>query len=89
MPPISSFFDRLLVQNNFFLFAGTFYLMKKSAKVLRNSYSAPVWKTPNRPQNIKCIVLAVFRDRFVEKDGGLRTHNPSAEGIRELEIFLY
>jgi hypothetical protein len=25
----------------------------------------------------------------VEKDGGLRTHNPSAEEVRELELFLY
>jgi hypothetical protein len=38
---------------------------------------------------IKCIVLEVFGDRFVEKDRGMRTHNPSAEEVRELEIFFY
>jgi hypothetical protein len=27
--------------------------------------------------------------RFVEKDGGLRTHNPSAEEVQRLEVFLY
>jgi hypothetical protein len=65
-----------------------FYLMKKSAKVMRNLYSAPVWETPNNLPNIKCS-HAFFGDRFVEKDCGLRTHNPSAEEVRGLEVFLY
>jgi hypothetical protein len=30
--------------------------MKKTAKVLRNPYSAPAWETPNRLPNIKCTV---------------------------------
>ncbi len=38
-----------------------FYLMKKSAKVLRKPSSEPDWETSNRPPNIKCIVPAFFR----------------------------
>jgi hypothetical protein len=57
--------------------------MKKSAKVVRNPYAAPVWKTPNRHPNIKCIVPAFFGDG---KDAGLRKHNPYAEEARR---FLY
>ncbi len=57
--------------------------------MLRNPYSAPVWETANSSPNIKCIVPLFFEDRFVEKDGGLRTHNLSAKEVRELEIFLY
>jgi hypothetical protein len=38
---------------------------------------------------MKCIVLAFFGDQFVGKDGGLRTHNPSAEEERGLDVFLY
>jgi hypothetical protein len=45
--------------------------MKKSGKVLCNPYSAS----------------AFFGDRFLEKDGGLRTHNPSAKEVRGLEVF--
>jgi hypothetical protein len=57
--------------------------MKKSVKVLRNSYFfVPIWETPNRPPNMECMVPAIFEDRFVAKDGGLRTHNPSAEEVR-------
>ncbi len=63
--------------------------MKKSAKVLRNHYSAPVWETPNRPPNIKYIVPAFLGDQFIEKDSGLRKHNPAAEEVRGLEVFLY
>ncbi len=49
---------------------------------------APVWETPNRTPNIKCIVPIFFADWFVEKEGGLRTHNPSAEEEEGLEAFL-
>jgi hypothetical protein len=55
--------------------------MTKSAKVLHNPYFVPVWETPNRPPNKKCIVPAIFGDRFVEKEGTLRTHSPSAEEV--------
>jgi hypothetical protein len=54
--------------------------------VLRNPYSAPAWKTPNRPPSIKYIVHAFFGGRFVEKDGGLRTPNLSADEVRGLEV---
>jgi hypothetical protein len=30
----------------------------------------------------------IFGDRFIEKDGGLRTQNPSAEEVRGLEVFF-
>jgi hypothetical protein len=59
-----------------------FYLMKNSTKVRANRIPNGVWETPNHPPNIKCIDPAVFGDRFVEKDRGLRTHNPSAEEVR-------
>jgi hypothetical protein len=62
--------------------------MKKSAKVLRNPYSAPIWETPNRPTNTKCIVAGFFGVWFVDKYGGLRTHNPSAEEVRGLGVFF-
>ncbi len=59
--------------------------MKKSAEVLRKPFSAPVWKTPN----IKCMYNScIFGDRLIEKDGGLRTYNPSAEEVKGLEVFL-
>jgi hypothetical protein len=61
--------------------------MTKSAKVLRNPYSKAVWEKPNCPPNIKSIVPAFFGDRFVEKLGGLRTYNPSAEEVKRLEVF--
>ncbi len=51
--------------------------------------SVPVWETPNRPSNIKCIIPAFFGDRIVAKEGGLRTHNPSAEEVGGLQAFLY
>jgi hypothetical protein len=51
--------------------------------------SVPVWETPNRPPNIKCIVPAFFGDRFFEKEGGLLTHNPPAEKVGGLGVFLY
>jgi hypothetical protein len=73
---ISSFFGRRLVYNPFFLFVGTLLFMKKSAKVLRDSYSAPVWALGDTKPNRKCIVPAFFGERFIEKDGGLRTNNP-------------
>jgi hypothetical protein len=38
--------------------------------------------------NIKSIVAAFFGVWFVEKYGGLRTHNPSAEEVRGLEVFF-
>jgi hypothetical protein len=50
--------------------------MKKFAKVLRNP--------PSRQKNSSRI----FADRFIDKDGGLRTHNPSAEEVRGLEVFF-
>jgi hypothetical protein len=50
--------------------------MKKFAKVLHKPFSAPGDTNGNPPS--KHIVSAIFRDRFVEKDGGLHTHNPSA-----------
>jgi hypothetical protein len=59
--------------------------MKKSAKDLRNPYSVH----PSRPPNIKCIVRAFFGERFVEKDGDLHAHNPSAEEVRGFEVFSY
>jgi hypothetical protein len=62
--------------------------MKTSTEVLRNPYSSPVWETPNSPPNIKSIVAAFFGVWFVEKYGGLRTHNPSAEEVRGLEVFF-
>jgi hypothetical protein len=34
-----------------------FCLIKKSAKVLQKPSPAPAWQTPNRPPNIKCIVI--------------------------------
>jgi hypothetical protein len=46
-------------------------------------YSAPIWESTNRPLNIKCIVPTFFGDRFVEKDGGLCTHNPAAEEVHK------
>jgi hypothetical protein len=81
MPLISSFFGRrLFLYYSFFLYAG-----KKSAEVLRKPYSAPIWETPN----IKCMYYScIFGDRFIEKDGGLRTHNPSAEEVRGMEVFF-
>jgi hypothetical protein len=39
-------------------FFGTVLFSKKSAKMLRNPYSAPVSETPNRTPNIKYIVPA-------------------------------
>ncbi len=53
---------------------GDFYLMKKSAEVLRKPSSESIWETSNRSPNIKCVVRAFFRERFEEKDGGLRTY---------------
>jgi hypothetical protein len=39
-------------------------------------------KSINCPPNIKCLVPAFFVDLFFGgKDGGLCTHNPSAEEI--------
>jgi hypothetical protein len=54
-------------------------MMKKSAKVLRNPLSAPIWETPP----------AFYRDRFGTRDGGFCTDNPHAEEVRGLEAFLY
>ncbi len=66
-----------------------FYLMKKSAKVLNNPLSAPVYEASNRPPNIKCIVPAFFGDRFRGKYDGLCTLNSPAEEVGGLEVFLY
>ena len=49
---------------------------------------AGFWNSSNillmsRPPNIKCIVPTFFGDRFVEKDGGLCTHNPAAEEVHK------
>jgi hypothetical protein len=62
--------------------------MKTSTEVLRYPYSSPIWETPNSPPNIKCIATAFFGDWFVDKYGGLRTHNPSAEEVRGLGVFF-
>jgi hypothetical protein len=37
---------------------------------------------------MKCIVPAFFGDRFVDQEGGLRKHNPSATEEGGLEAFL-
>ncbi len=90
MLPISSFFGRRLVLNPFFHFAGTIVFDEKISKVLHNpAYTAPIWETPNHPPNMKCIVTAFFGDGFVEQDDSLRTHNPSTEEVRGMEVFLY
>jgi hypothetical protein len=41
---------------------------------------------PNRPLNIKCKVGAIFGDRFVRKEYGLRAILPR---IRGFETFLH
>jgi hypothetical protein len=38
---------------------------------------------------MECIVPAVFGDRFIEKDVGLLTHNPSAKEVRGFRVFFY
>jgi hypothetical protein len=75
MPPSSSFFDRQLIQNSFFLFARTFLYDEKIRwkKVLCSLYSANGWETPSRPLNIKCIVPSFFGHQFFEKNGVLQT----------------
>jgi hypothetical protein len=42
----------------------------------------------NRPPNIKFKVPAFFGDRFVDQEGGLRKHNPSATEEGGLEAFF-
>jgi hypothetical protein len=59
--------------------------MKKFAKVLQKHKlsSALIWEIPTALH----IVPTFFGDRFVDQEGGLRKHNPSAtEG--GLEEFL-
>jgi hypothetical protein len=68
------------VHNPFLLFAAHFYLMKKSAKMLATRCRDT--KPPSK-HTVKCIVLALFGDRFVKKDGGLRIRNPSAEEVED------
>jgi hypothetical protein len=60
--------------------------MKKTAKVLRN----PIFRTrleDTKPpsKHSSCN----FWRPVLEKDGGLRKHNSSAEEVRVLEVFLY
>jgi hypothetical protein len=68
-----------------------FLLDEKIRQNPETLYSPLLWETqtPNSPLNIKFIVPAFFGDRFVEKDGGLRTYNLSAEEIGGLKVFLY
>jgi hypothetical protein len=75
---------------SFFLFADALLFDKISADVLRKPLSVPIWETPNRPPNKKkCELPVCFGDRNVEKEGGLRTHNLSAEEVGGLTVFLY
>jgi hypothetical protein len=41
------------------------------------------------PSKHKIYSPAFFGGRFVEKDGGLRTHKPYAEEVRGLQVFLF
>jgi hypothetical protein len=75
--------------NPFFLFVGTLLINEKICQSVAQLVFRTCLRTPKRTQNIKCTVPAFFRKRFIEKDGGLRTPNPSAEEARGLEVFLY
>jgi hypothetical protein len=89
MPPISSFFCRWLVKNPFFIFAATLLFDEKTCQSAAQPLFRTRLETSNRPPNIKCIVPAFLGDQFIEKDGGLRIHNPAAEEVRGLEVFFY
>jgi hypothetical protein len=57
-------------------------MMKKSAKVLHNPYSAIVWDLGDTElPSIKCKVTAYFGDRFVEKEDDLRRRSKMIGGI--------
>jgi hypothetical protein len=45
-----------------------------------------IWKTPNRPLNIKVMVLRIFGDWFVGNEAASPTFKSSSE---ELEGFLF
>jgi hypothetical protein len=62
--------------------------MKKSAKLLCKSFSEPIWETPNRPSNTKCIVPAFFEDRFEGKGGGLRSYKPDSQELEDKVDFV-
>jgi hypothetical protein len=89
MPPTAHSSADGLYRILFFLFAGTLLFDEK----IRQSAVQPVFRAllrdtnpPSRPKMYSSRILGV---RFVEKNGGLLTHNPSAKEIRELEAFLY
>jgi hypothetical protein len=62
--------------------------MKKSAKYRASRLRTCLGDT-EPPSKHKMYSYHIFADWFVEKEGGLRTHNPSAEEEGGLEAFLY
>jgi hypothetical protein len=47
-----------------------------------------VWETPDpNPSKIKCLVPAFFRDRLVDKEGGLRVYKPCFEELGDQRHF--
>jgi hypothetical protein len=57
---------------------------EKSPKVLHYTLSAPIWETPNRSPNIKCIVLYWFgstRWRFMHRQ-------PAGQRNIMIEVFF-
>ncbi len=78
---LSLFCGRQLVQycilKPFFLFAGELLFDDKNPLNCGASrLLTPVWETPNRPPNIKWIVIAFLENGLSEKR---RTHKPSSE----------
>jgi hypothetical protein len=60
------------------------FFIKKFAKVLRKLSSALIWEI----LTALLLVPTFFGDRFVDQEGGLRKHNPSATEEGGLEAFL-
>ncbi len=57
--------------------------MKKSAKVLRNLLSAPVWETH------KMHSSRIFGEAGLAEKMAVCLHNPPAEEVGWLRVFLY
>jgi hypothetical protein len=78
--------------NPFTLFAGKLLFDKKKfCPSAVQPLSIPVWDLGDTklPSYYKLYSCGIFGRPVIEKNGGLRTHNPSPEEVGRLEAFLY
>jgi hypothetical protein len=66
----------------------TFFWWKNPQTCCATRYPLPFGRHQTALSNIKCIVPALFGDRFGEKSGCLCAHNPPAKEVRWLVVFL-